>query len=117
MLFHNSTLYFALKKKCLKCLLVKYDKKIAKDNLFFVHTFILTISTVKGQPHNHGQVQAERSAAAFKKAGYMVYIQTPQGKDFNEDLMVFRGKMEQEEKNSKESCRNLLSFPGARSAQ
>ena len=46
MLFHNSTLYFALKKKCLKCLLVKYDKKIAKDNLFFVHTFILTISTV-----------------------------------------------------------------------
>lgn len=32
----------------------------------------------------------------------MVYIQTPQGKDFNEDLMVFRGKMEQEEKNSKE---------------
>ena len=56
----------------------------------------------KGQPHNHGQVQAERSAAAFKKAGYMVYIQTPQGKDFNEDLMVFRGKMEQEEKNSKE---------------
>ena len=56
----------------------------------------------KGQPHNHGQVQAERSAAVFKKAGYKVYIQTPQGKDFNEDLMVFWEKMEQEEKNLKE---------------
>jgi len=43
----------------------------------------------KGQPRNHGHVQAKLSAEAFRKAGYQVYIQTPQGKDFNEDLMVF----------------------------
>lgn len=44
----------------------------------------------KGQPHNHGQVQAELSAEIFSKAGYKVYIQTPQTKDFNQDLMTFR---------------------------
>ena len=51
----------------------------------------------RGQPHNHGQVQAGLSAEAFATAGYKVYIQTSQGKDFNEDLMVFRGMMEQKQ--------------------
>ena len=43
-----------------------------------------------GQPRNHGQVQANQSAEAFAKAGYKVFIQTPQTKDFNEDLLTFR---------------------------
>ena len=43
-----------------------------------------------GQLRNHGQVQAEQSAEAFAKAGYKVFIQTPQTKDFNEDLLTFR---------------------------
>ena len=43
-----------------------------------------------GQPCNHGQIQAEQSAEAFAKAGYKVFIQTPQTKDFNEDLLTFR---------------------------
>lgn len=42
-----------------------------------------------GQPRNHGQVQANQSAEAFK-AGYKIFIQTPQTKDFNEDLLTFR---------------------------
>ena len=56
----------------------------------------------KGQPHNHGQVQAVLSAEAFRKAGYRVYIQTPQKKDFNEDLMAFWGRMEQEQTQEQE---------------
>ena len=56
----------------------------------------------KGQPHNHGQVQAVLSAEAFRKAGYRVYIQTPQKKDFNEDLMAFLGRMEQEQTQEQE---------------
>ena len=51
----------------------------------------------KGQLRNHGQVQAKLSAEAFRKAGYQVYIQTPQGKDFNEDLMMFLGMEERRE--------------------
>ena len=43
-----------------------------------------------GQPRNHGQVQAKLSAGAFAKAGYKVFIQTPQTKDFNQDLLTFR---------------------------
>ena len=43
-----------------------------------------------GQPRNHGQVQANQSAEAFAKAGYQIFIQTPQTKDFNEDLLTFR---------------------------
>ena len=43
-----------------------------------------------GQPRNHGQVQANQSAEAFAKTGYKVFIQTPQTKDFNEDLLTFR---------------------------
>lgn len=44
----------------------------------------------RGQPRNHGQIQADVSAAAFAKAGYRVFIQTPRTKDFNEDLLTFR---------------------------
>lgn len=44
----------------------------------------------RGQPRNHGQVQARLSAVAFAKAGYKVFIQTPQTKDFNQDLVTFR---------------------------
>lgn len=43
----------------------------------------------KGQPCNHGQVQAQVSAETFTKAGYQVFIQTPQTKDFNQDLLTF----------------------------
>ena len=45
---------------------------------------------IPGGSRNHGQVQAERSALAFAKAGYKVFIQTPQTKDFNQDLVTFR---------------------------
>lgn len=44
----------------------------------------------KGRPCNHGQVQANLSAETFEKAGYKVFIQTPQTKDFNKDLTTFR---------------------------
>lgn len=44
----------------------------------------------KGQPCNHGQAQANLSAEIFEKAGYKVFIQTPQTKDFNTDLMTLR---------------------------
>ena len=43
-----------------------------------------------GQHRNHGQIQAIRSAEAFARAGYKVFIQTPQTKDSNEDLLIFR---------------------------
>lgn len=44
----------------------------------------------KGQPHNHGQIQANLSAESFAKEGYRVFIQTPGTKDFNQDLLIFR---------------------------
>lgn len=43
-----------------------------------------------GNPCNHGQIQAEKSAKSFAKAGYEVFIQTPRTKDFNQDLMVLQ---------------------------
>lgn len=42
-----------------------------------------------GTPHNHGQVQAEISAGKFTDLGYRCFIQTPQTKDFNQDLLTF----------------------------
>lgn len=49
-----------------------------------------------GTPHNHGQVRAELSAGVFADLGYTVFIQTPNSKDFNNDLLMFRGLLEQE---------------------
>ena len=46
-----------------------------------------------GTPHNHGQVQAQKAAAAFTDLGYQCYIQTPQSKDFNQDLCTFRAML------------------------
>lgn len=43
-----------------------------------------------GTPHNHGQARAETSAKAFEDLGYTTYIQTPNTKDFNQDLTTFR---------------------------
>lgn len=43
-----------------------------------------------GTPHNHGQVRAELSAKIFTDMGYTTFIQTPQCKDFNQDLINFR---------------------------
>lgn len=51
----------------------------------------------KGQPHNHGQLQAEMSAEIFANLGYKVFIQTPQTKDFNQDLLTFRQMTAQEQ--------------------
>ena len=42
-----------------------------------------------GTPHNHGQVRAEISAGIFADLGYTTFIQTPNTKDFNKDLMTF----------------------------
>ena len=63
------------------------------DEIVFCYDNDTDGKDARGQPHNHGQVQAEQSAETFAKAGYKVYIQTPQEKDFNEDLIVFRGMM------------------------
>lgn len=49
-----------------------------------------------GTPHNHGQVQAELSAETFADLGYKTMIQTPVGKDFNQDLIAYRGLLVQE---------------------
>lgn len=49
----------------------------------------------KGQPHNHGQIQAEISAETFADLGYKTFIQSPSNKDFNQDLIVFHEMLEQ----------------------
>lgn len=51
-----------------------------------------------GTPHNHGQVQAEISAGTFTELGYKCFIQTPQTKDFNQDLLTFRAMFQDSEK-------------------
>jgi hypothetical protein len=48
-------------------------------------------------------VQANQSAEVFAKAGYKVFIQTPQTKDFNEDLLTFR-KMSARSRDSPEKA-------------
>lgn len=50
-----------------------------------------------GTPHNHGQVQAEISAETFADLGYKCFIQTPQTKDFNQDLLTFRAMLQARE--------------------
>ncbi len=40
----------------------------------------------KGQPHNHGQIFADKCAEKYAKLGYKTKIQTPKSKDFNLDL-------------------------------
>lgn len=46
-----------------------------------------------GSVHNHGQVRAEECALKYQEQGYRVFIQTPQGKDFNLDLDSYRKLM------------------------
>lgn len=48
-----------------------------------------------GTPHNHGQAQAEISAETFTGLGYKCFIQTPQTKDFNQDLLILHKSLEQ----------------------
>lgn len=49
-----------------------------------------------GTPHNHGQVKAQETAERFANLGYTVFIQTPNSKDFNNDLNMFRGLLASE---------------------
>lgn len=46
-----------------------------------------------GTQRNHGQVKAEEMAEKYGNLGYEVMIQTPNNKDFNADLLVFRQLM------------------------
>lgn len=45
-------------------------------------------------PHNHGQERAKQSAIKFADLGYEIMIQTPNTKDFNSDLKMFRKLLE-----------------------
>ncbi|MFI3255428.1 MAG: toprim domain-containing protein [Eubacteriales bacterium] len=50
----------------------------------------------RGNPHNHGQVFAEKCSQLYGERGYKTMIQTPKGKDFNEDLQnIVMGVREQ----------------------
>ena len=42
-----------------------------------------------GTAHNHGQVHAEKCAINYQQKGYRTFIQTPNAKDFNQDLKLF----------------------------
>lgn len=53
-----------------------------------------------GTPHNHGQVRAESSADIFADLGYNTFIQTPNTKDFNQDLVTFRELLGKEPDNT-----------------
>ncbi len=41
----------------------------------------------QGQPTNHGQNAAKKFKEAYAQLGYKTLVQTPKGKDFNEDLV------------------------------
>jgi len=43
-----------------------------------------------GSPCNHGQEAAKKFCAKYEKLGYDTAVQTPNAKDFNEDLTVIR---------------------------
>ena len=43
-----------------------------------------------GSPCNHGQKAAQKFAAKYESIGYNTAVQTPNAKDFNEDLLVIR---------------------------
>lgn len=43
-----------------------------------------------GTSYNYGQMRAQTSAGTFMELGYSCYIQTPQTKDFNQDLLTFQ---------------------------
>lgn len=43
-----------------------------------------------GTLHNHGQIRAEIAAKNLTNSGYKTFIQTPNAKDFNEDLVIYR---------------------------
>ena len=58
-----------------------------------------------GQPHNHGQIQAEISAETFAGLGYKTFIQTPQTKDFNKDLTTYREMLAQQNQPVQEIAR------------
>jgi len=55
-----------------------------------------------GTSHNHGQVYAENCAREFRKLGYKTAIQTPNTKDFNNDLKNFLILLAGEPSNNKE---------------
>ena len=46
-----------------------------------------------GTPHNHGQEKAGQASREFAGVGYKTFIQTPREKDYNLDLLVFKGML------------------------
>lgn len=52
-----------------------------------------------GTPHNHGQIQALTSMDTFTNLGYQCFIQKPNQKDFNQDLMIFHSVSAQKPRN------------------
>ncbi|MGL5434530.1 MAG: DUF3991 domain-containing protein [Lachnospiraceae bacterium] len=59
------------------------------DEIVFCYDNDMDGKLPDGSPHNHGQVRAEEYALLYQERGYRVFIQTPQGKDFNQDLTVY----------------------------
>ena len=57
-----------------------------------------------GTPHNQGQAQAEISAGTFTDLGYKCFIQPPQTKDFNQDLLTFRAMLQTSEKQTEKEA-------------
>lgn len=43
-----------------------------------------------GTPHNHGQIRAAEMVQKYSNLGYEVMVQTPQTKDFNNDLLAYK---------------------------
>lgn len=52
--------------------------------------------TAKGTPLNQGQDAARKHAQAYEQMGFNTYIQTPQSKDFNGDLLLYREALAQQ---------------------
>lgn len=53
--------------------------------------------TPEGKPVNQGQEMAGKLQKAYQSKGYRTYIQTPKTKDFNNDLLLFRSLLEEEQ--------------------
>ena len=57
-----------------------------------------------GQPRNHGQEAAKRFAEKYEKLGYDTAVQTPNVKDFNDDLTAIRNAREAEQASARETA-------------
>jgi hypothetical protein len=69
----------------------EYDAAVADgdDSVFIVEA---TGRPMKHIPYNWGQMAALEYARKYKALGYRVSIHTPEVKDFNQDLIAFRGR-------------------------